>query len=216
MAKDAFYFSHDSNARNDPKMIKARRIGGMEIIGMYWCVIEMLRESESYELSIDSIEDICFDLRFDVSKFEILFISKLLIQKDSIFYSSSLKNRMLKRDKVIQKRREAGTKGGKSKANAKQMPDNSPPNKGKERKGKYIKEKEINKEIPSFDEFKKYALDNKPRVDLTQLELKYKAWVANGWKDGNDKQIKNWKSKLLNTLIHISESGKDGIEYKKL
>ena len=38
------------------------------------------------------------------------------------------------------------------------------------------------------------------------VELKYLSWVENGWKDGNDKPIKNWKSKLLNTIPHIKES----------
>jgi hypothetical protein len=30
--------------------------------------------------------------------------------------------------------------------------------------------------------------------------------VANGWKDGNNKKIVNWKSKILNTLPFIKES----------
>lgn len=59
--------------------------------------------------------------------------------------------------------------------------------------------------VPAFDLFLSYALENKPNVSKQALELKYKAWVVNGWKDGNDKAIKNWKTKLLNTLPHIEE-----------
>lgn len=32
------------------------------------------------------------------------------------------------------------------------------------------------------------------------LKQKYAAWVAAGWKDGNDKPIKNWKTKIGNTI----------------
>jgi len=64
---------------------------------------------------------------------------------------------------------------------------------------------EDNTKVPAFDLFLSYAIENKPNVSKQALELKYKAWVVNGWKDGNDKAIKNWKTKLLNTLPHIEE-----------
>lgn len=201
MAKDAFYFSHDSNARNDPKMIKARRMGGLEIVGMYWCVVEMLREAENHELSIDSIEDICFDLRLDASKFEILFITGLLTQNESVFYSNSLKNRMKRREDIVQKRKDAGQLGGKRKASAKQVLSNTPPIKGKESKVKESKVKEIN--IPHIEDFVNYAVENKPDVDVEAVRLKYKAWEESEWKDGKDQPIKNWKTKLLNTLPYL-------------
>jgi hypothetical protein len=61
--------------------------------------------------------------------------------------------------------------------------------------------------IPSFDEFLIYALEKKPKVSQTDLRLKYDSWIANDWKNGNDKKITNWKSALLNTLPYI----KDGL-----
>ena len=62
---------------------------------------------------------------------------------------------------------------------------------------------EKNKDIPAFEEFKIYALENNPNVDLSSLELKYKAWVENNWQDGNNKKILNWKTKLLNTIPYL-------------
>ena len=67
---------------------------------------------------------------------------------------------------------------------------------GKERK-------EVN--IPAFEDFLTYAKEKKPKVDAVHLKLKYDAWVENKWKDGNDRKIKNWKTKLLNTLKFIDE-----------
>jgi len=137
MSKDAYYFSHDSNARNDVRMIKLRRMGGLECVGLFWCIIEMLRESKSYTLDVVTIEDICYELRIDVAKFELLFICELLTQNDDIFYSKSLMERMVHLDKIREQRAIAGQKGGKSKANAKQLLSN----KRKEKESKIKKEK---------------------------------------------------------------------------
>lgn len=52
MGKDAYYFSHDSNARNDPKICAMLSVYSMEGYGWYWVIIEMLREQKSYRLRI--------------------------------------------------------------------------------------------------------------------------------------------------------------------
>jgi len=66
--------------------------------------------------------------------------------------------------------------------------------------------KEDKNKIPTFIEFRDYALQNKPLANIKDLKLKYDSWVANGWKDGHDKKIVNWKSKILNTLPFIKET----------
>lgn len=60
--------------------------------------------------------------------------------------------------------------------------------------------------VPTLKEFGEYALSQKNNLDKESVSLKYKAWVENGWKDGNNKVIKNWKSKLLQTIPHLKES----------
>jgi len=60
--------------------------------------------------------------------------------------------------------------------------------------------------IPVFEEFLSYALQNKPNVNQIDLKFKYDSWIANDWKNGNDKKINNWKSALLNTLPYIKEN----------
>ena len=65
--------------------------------------------------------------------------------------------------------------------------------------------KETNKHIPGFEEFKQYAISKKDDVDLIALNLKYESWKENGWKNGNGKKIKNLKSTLLNTLPYLKE-----------
>lgn len=126
MKKDAYWFSHDSNSRNDVKLVKLRRLHGLEGIGLFWCVVEMLREAKDYELSIESIDDIAYELRTDTSVFESMFQCGLFEKKGEIFYSQSLKHRMVEHDRLKEKRRVAGAKGGKAKAsNAKKTPSNA-------------------------------------------------------------------------------------------
>jgi len=59
--------------------------------------------------------------------------------------------------------------------------------------------------IPKFLDFKIYALSKSDLLDKRLLKLKYESWSVNGWKDGNNKPIKNWKSKLLNTIPYLEK-----------
>jgi hypothetical protein len=62
-----------------------------------------------------------------------------------------------------------------------------------------------NKQIPEYSEFLSYAIKQVPNINKQDLKLKYDSWIVNEWKDGKDKPIKNWKSKLNNTLPYISK-----------
>lgn len=69
-------------------------------------------------------------------------------------------------------------------------------------------DKQVNKEtknIPTFDEFLSFAKQREPNVCGKDLKNKYDSWVVNGWKDGNNKKIINWKSKLINTIKYIDK-----------
>ena len=61
--------------------------------------------------------------------------------------------------------------------------------------------------IPTYDEFLNYALSKKGNINFSHdaLRLKYESWKVNDWKDGNDKKIKNWKTKILNSLPYLKE-----------
>lgn len=66
--------------------------------------------------------------------------------------------------------------------------------------------KEQTNNIPTYSEFLEYAVSKHPTVNKQSLKLKYEAWVENGWKDGHDKKIKNWKSKLLQTIQYLPKA----------
>jgi len=59
--------------------------------------------------------------------------------------------------------------------------------------------------VPDFFEFLEYAKEQKPLIDEFSVKAKYESWVENNWKDGNNNKIKNWKTKLKNTLPFLKE-----------
>jgi len=59
--------------------------------------------------------------------------------------------------------------------------------------------------IPEWSEFLSYAVSQVPNVIQQEVKLKYDSWVVNDWKDGNNKKIVNWKSKLNNTLPFLKK-----------
>ena len=196
MSKDAYYFSHDSNARNDLKVVKLRRSSGLEGYGLYWCIIEMLRESDRYELPIQDISAICFELRTNEKLFDILFECQLLFKGKKMFYSKSLKNRMLRLDKIKQKRKIAGAKGGKSKASAKQVLSNSEASKvkqSKEEQSKVNGSKEY--KIPSLIDVKSYFKEKGYKEEIAEKAFNY--YESYDWNDSKGKEIKNWKNKMV-------------------
>lgn len=72
-------------------------------------------------------------------------------------------------------------------------------------KPKEIKE---NKNIPPLSEFLEYVKtieEFSTKFDSLKFSIqsKYESWVENGWNDGHNKEIKNWKSKIKNTLPHL-------------
>ena len=149
MSKDAYYFSHDSNARNDQRLMKVRMQYGIRGYGIYFAVVEILRDNQDYTLNVNDISSIAFDLRDDVDVIsDIILNYDLFVVEDDVFYSKSLKRRMLaldqKRDRLI----EAGRKGGLNSAKAR-LKHKSKVNKNKLDKNKV---NDINKRMLLFKE----------------------------------------------------------------
>lgn len=67
--KKAYYFPHDFNARNDPKLQDVMIELGLEGIGAYWCMIEQLYEQEG-QLPVKALKGIAFTLHMDFSKLQ--------------------------------------------------------------------------------------------------------------------------------------------------
>lgn len=69
-------------------------------------------------------------------------------------------------------------------------------------------EREKKLEIPTFNEFFTFISlidEYKDKLDSLKysIKAKYDSWIENGWKDGNNTPIKQWKTKIRNTLPYL-------------
>lgn len=106
------YFSHDSNARNSERLIRLRMRHGAAGYGVYFMIIERLREEEDY-MSVKDYNVIAFDLRVDASMVKSVveeFGLFVFTDDGKYFYSESLSKRMLIMDTQKKRKSEGGKK----------------------------------------------------------------------------------------------------------
>lgn len=70
MKKDSYYFPHYYNARGDRKILKLRRVLGLEGYAIYFMLLEILREQTDFRLPLDCVPDLEFDIRVSKEKIE--------------------------------------------------------------------------------------------------------------------------------------------------
>jgi len=98
MKKDAFYFSHDANAQDDPKMMILIDQMGPEGCGIFWLLIEKLRSEKDYELPVSVLP--IFAKRWQTSKEKVETVVNnynLFVVKNDLFFSERLKYSMLEK-----------------------------------------------------------------------------------------------------------------------
>lgn len=143
------YFSHDASARNDNKILNVRMKYGVEGYGIYFMLIERLREKENYMESTD-YNALGFDFRVDSGKVkDIVNNFGLFVFTDDkkYFYSESLINRMSIMEEKDRKKSEAGKKAAQARWGNKDDADAMRPQcEGNANKRKEIKEKNKSKE----------------------------------------------------------------------
>lgn len=107
MPKETFYFSHDYNSRSDKELVKVIMKMGMNGIGIYWCMVEMLYEEGGYLMRTE-YERIAFELRSHIDSItQLVETFKLFKYDDEKFWSESVLNRIDKRNSKSIKARES-------------------------------------------------------------------------------------------------------------
>lgn len=176
MAKDVYYFSHDVNASNDPKIIVMKELCGVIAYAWWWILIEQLAVQEDYKLPMDKITFAGLAIAFGMKQNEAnassneakaskskqaeAFINLLineceLLETDGeYFWSPSLIRRnLLRKNKQIEisrKRSEAGRLGGlksaEQRSKTKQMLEANEANEANQAKGKERKGNNIERD----------------------------------------------------------------------
>jgi hypothetical protein len=183
MKKDTYYFSHDSNARKDEKILCLLAEHGYEGYGIYWVLVEMMFENPETSISRKLIKGIAYDLRVDITLLQKVITTcynvKLFDADKEKIWSNSLRRRKAEWEERKKRRSAAGKLGMASRwhhdnnvtennSNVITMPNTAITNhnKGKERKGKkkercapepdfYEKQFEIHQNDEMIDNYKK-------------------------------------------------------------
>lgn len=101
------YFSHDSNARNSDKLIPLRASMGVEGYGIYFMLLERLREEPDY-MSVKDYNMLAFDFRVDSAKVKSVvenFGLFAFTDDGKCFYSEGFTRRMSVKDTKSEKAR---------------------------------------------------------------------------------------------------------------
>lgn len=156
--KEAYYFSHDANARNDTAILAMRSVYGAEGYGWYWMIVEILREQADYKHKMTGkywCDALAMQMQCDRSTVE-QFVHDCIHEfdlfecDDAHFWSASLIRRMAKKEEKSKQAKEAAQKrwsntNTSSERNTDAMRTHSECNADamqlKERKGKEKKEK---------------------------------------------------------------------------
>ena len=104
------YFNHDSNARNDIRIIKLRSKLGYEGYGLFWAVLELLFAEEN-KLCIEDYNSLAFGLQCDPKILkQVIEDFDLFVIDNGCFYSHRLHNQIKQINSKSQKAKESVNK----------------------------------------------------------------------------------------------------------
>lgn len=160
--KDAYYFPHDSNARNDEKCMYIIGKYGLEGYGLYWVLIESMHEQNDGKLTCSLMSGLAFRWKVEITMLEQFYndaitIGLFVTDGDKFWSERVIRNKQLFEEKR-QKRSEAGKLGMQKRwasNNAVITMDNTvitKYNKGKESKVKQSKVDEIKTYLFNYTE----------------------------------------------------------------
>lgn len=189
MKKDAYYFPHFCNARHDRKLKRVQKELGVEGYGIYFMILEVLREQPEFKYPMGDIDLLADEFGTSEQKVTTIISNyKLFLLDDKDFFTSPKLIEYLTPYLERSERARAAAAIRWSKSNANALPEHSKSNASKVKKSK-VKKSKIFK-VPTLDEIKSYCNDRNNSVDPETFLNHYE---ANGWMRGKNK-IKDWKA----------------------
>jgi len=219
MSKDCYYFPHDSNAKDDPKCVLMIEQLGMEGYGIYWMLVEALRDQPDYTYPVANIPALARRYNTSAEKVRTVVYNYELftVKEDKIFFSESLNRRMLVFNENRAKRSAAGHLGmarrwGDNNVITPLLQSNSTVITSKVKESK-VKEKESIEKVatkrtafvaPSLQEVKDYISEKGYTVDAQRFIDFYE---AKGWMIGKNK-MKDWRAAVRTWMRRPDEPQK--------
>ena len=194
------YFNHDSNARNDIKLIHLRSVGGFEFYGLYFALLELLFGEEN-KICKSQYNILAFGLQCETEKLRsVIEDFDLFVIEDNCFYSKRLNNQIKQINNKSIKAKESINKRWNKEKNIRTYNDsNTSISKSNSKVNKSIEEKieDFKKSIHAIegisDEDKndfflywteKNKSGSKYRAEMQKtfdINLRLKRWTSNGF-----------------------------------
>ena len=227
MSKDAYYFPHDSNAKDDPKCVLLIEQLGMEGYGIYWMLIETLREQPDYTYPVANIPALGrrYNTTAEKVKTVVCNYGLFTVKDDKIFFSDSLNRRMLVFEEKRAKRSEAGRLGNAARWKTSQTDRNAITMRSQfiASKVKKSKEKEsIGKESlrgkrkpfspPTPSEVESFFTENGYTAEAARRAFDY--YTDANWHDAEGKPVLNWKQKMRGVWFKPEHKQTSGMDLK--
>lgn len=220
MSKEAYYFSHDANAKDDPKIVQVVDDLGLEGYGIFWVLVETLRNQPTYRYPLKLIPSLARKYNSTSAKIEVVVKNYGLFQiENEEFFSLSLNKRMeLKEAKSLKARESANERWKRlqSERNAIALQthtENDANAMRTECEGNAIKESKGNESKISYEEQIAFANDLflGAQFLLSAIELWYnyknergEAYKSVMWLSSMEKQVKEFGETAVIDAIHVA------------
>jgi len=218
--KETFYFPHDNNAHNDPKLMSVFMEVWLAWIWLYWILIELLHQQEDWKITKEQFDNYIQWYSMKENKWLAL-VEQLLsiyltndlfcLNDDWYIYSKRVHKNKEFRDDLSKKRSKAGKLWAEKRALNSQNQANAKQNsafakQGKERKGKEKKEKN-NITQGSVSKHNSISANNIKQ----ELEMLLNYWNGKFWKkyeltkdlqNAYTRIRKNYKTEQIEKAVH--------------
>lgn len=220
--KEAFYFPHDNNAHNDPKLMTVFMKTWLSWVGLYWILVELLHQQDDWRIKKEEYDQYIKWYTSNENKWSafveqvlnIYITSELFLLDNDWFITSRrvLENKKY-REELSEKRSLAGKKSALARQKATIVEQNlTSVEQGKERKGNKKKiysiennTKIITEHLEKLDnrttryKFYKSMLDNIKYIDyeidtdwIESIENKLLDFKKNIWDDRSKLELENF------------------------
>jgi hypothetical protein len=225
------YFPHDRDMRNHRKVKAIRTKFGVIGYAIWSMTLEYLTGIDGNVLEYSDVEFELMAGDFGVSATEIRDVLDYCIKLEMLF----LNNGFINSESLDERLVPVYEKRGRSKSNSRKQQRVN----GKfvisntvsdgvsvaEKPQSKVNKSKVKETKPNIEEFLSFCKEDMVKNNMNfflyeySLKSKYESWVENGWKDGFNKTILNWKAKIRNTIPHLSpikpSSQQNGNKYQE-
>lgn len=206
MTKDAYYFPHFCNARHDRKIKRVTKQLGVEGYGIYFMLLEVLREQTDYRYPISDI-DLLAD-EFGTSEAKVVAVVKnyelFTVDECNMFFSENLISNMQPYIKMKEQRVLAGKASAEKRKQIRSSNDRSTTVQQSKVKESKEEETKVDESISNNAPTQILGVNYRPKYEDTNEEFRkmydegfYDAWLSiNSFLDENCKYLRNWDNQL--------------------